>query len=692
MTFKKRVNKVKAALGWTEKKAFTKDETATLIEKYNEEEGADFAADMKAAQEAEAKAAQLDEAAKALAELSAKTDNDNTNTNGDETPKGEKKPDGEETPKGEEKPAGKEQPKGEEKPVDVAASITKLGQEMASMKSQLADKDKKIETLSRSLEDDKPKNETMKIEGFQLAHTPDFAFGIKNDLFSTKKRWNKIAVNQLIAKNSIPSEADEEAFKAEVSKYGAKISARYAELKSNNMLDPEKLMASTTVTFNNVDGAADAYITRRMDGLIAQILMIKKIDLFPTRYGIQDMEVIDNMLFDEVLQPWQAGKIFKGGVEIQPETGHVDDVSIKLQFEPLVEIERKYNGYLNTDGSDAIKYGLIEWFTLGIMKQAIKEQIKCIVKGLYVKPETGVAGKAINSSTGALWQFIRYAHQYKMKLIDASAYASYTSATMYDTVTAFVGAVNDVLGDDELENYTLILNAKHKKWWIQGVRADLGKDTDFAKGTGLNTVPDFDIPVYWMPAVGDVKWMFMLEAGNVQNLENKPGEMLALKFGEDFENVTVRSRSKKGLSAAFVGKRFITKALLDANNYENQRIFMNKPYVALDADATTATATTSNFWFVTIANAAATAFTDITDAVEGQPYIIECGSLTNATAIAKANKFANLTAAWTPTAVGDYLMVVINNAGTAFRELERCVGGVRSVNSATQPTLPEARS
>lgn len=692
MSFKERVNKVKAGLGWTDKKAFTPEETNTFIAKYNEEADADFVADMKAAQEAETKAAQLDEAAAALAQLSASTDNADTDTNGDEALKGKEKPAGEKQPKGEEEPKGKEKPKDEEKPVDVAASITKLGQEMASMKSNLAEKDKKIETLSKTLEDDNPKRGTMKIEGFALTHTDKYAFGIENPMFSTEKRWNKITVNPLLGKSTMPTEADEKAFKAEVSAFGTRLSERYAALKENNMLNPEKLMASTSVTFNNIDGAGNAYITRRMDGLIAQIIMIKKITLFPTRYNVQDMEVIDNMLFDEVLQPWQAGKIFKGGVEIQPETGHVDDVSIKLQFEPLVEIERKYNGYLNTDGSDAIKWGLIEWFTLGLLKQAINDLNKCIVKGLAVKPETGVAGKAINSSTGALWQFIRYAHQYKLKLMDSSSLASYTNSTMYDTVKAFVSAVNDAMGDDELENYTLVLNNKHKMWWIEDVRDALGKDTDFAKGDGLNIVPDFDIPIYWMPAEGDLPWMFMLEVGNVQNLENKPGEMLALKFEEDFENVTVRSRSKKGISAAFVGKKFTTKAALDANSYANQRIFMNKPYVALLADATACVATSAHFWFTTIANNGATAITDITDAVEGQPYIIECGSLTNATTIAKAGKFANLTAAWTPTAVGDYLMVVINNAGTAFRELERCVAGVRTVNSLTQPTLPEARS
>jgi hypothetical protein len=687
MTFSEKVQKTLANLGWDKlKKAFTKEETSTFVAKYSDDHESDFGTDLKAAQDAEAQAKAdkeaLDAAQAALQTITANSDDNNdgtqtiTNDNADSNI--------------DDVSANADANNNQD--VDVAAAIKKLGETNAELTKELATAKKDITTLSGKLENDDPKKVTMNLEGFSQVHTATHAFGINAPMFSVEKRWNKIAVNPLWGKTTLPTEEDEAAFKAEVNSYGKKLSARFATLKENNMLNAEQLLASTTVTFNNVDGAADAWITRRMDGLIAQILQIKKIDLFPTRYGIQDMEVIDNVLFDEVLQPWQAGKTFKGGVEIQPETGHVDDGTIKLQFEPMVEIERKYDGYLNTDASDPIKWGLIEWFTRGILLQAIKDQTRCTVKGLFVKPETDVPGKAINTSTGALFNLIRLAHQYKMKLVDDATYSTYDNTTMYATVTAFLSAINDVLGDDELENYVLVLNSKHKMWWIQGVRDELGKDTDFAKGDGLNTIPDFDIPIYWMPAMGNLTWMFLEEPGNIQSLENKPGEMLALKFGEDFENVTVRSRFKKGISPAFVGKKFATKALLDANNYVNQRIFMNKPAITLAADATTATATTANFWFVTAANTAATAITDITSAVEGQPYIIECGSLTNATTIAKADKFVNLTAAWTPTAVGDYLMVVINNAGTAFRELERCVGGVRTVNSATQPTLPEARS
>jgi len=86
--------------------------------------------------------------------------------------------------------------------------------------------------------------------------------------------------------------------------------------------------------------------------------------------------------------------------------------------------------------------------------------------------------------------------------------------------------------------------------------------------------------------------------------------------------------------------------------------------------------------FQSIANAAATSFLAFTDAIQGVLYTLACGSLTNATAVAKAAKFANITAAWTPAAVGDYLKVIYDPTANVFWEYSRKVNGVITVNTA----------
>lgn len=669
-TFKEKLQAVLSALGFNVGAKVAKEDMDKVVTKYSELHNSDFYADMKADQEQAQKAAALDAAMAVLAEMTSE-DNAEGDDNTEET---------EASAKG-------------GKTVDLAQAIKDLATKNATLEKGNKDLAEKVETLSKTIENDNPKKIGMKVEGFALTHTDKYAFGIEHEMFDAAKRWNKITINPKVATLESPSEEDEKAFQKEVNAFSKRLASRYAFLKENNLLDPQKLMVASTMDISEVGTTlGNYYVVRRTDALIARLLMIPNIyDFFPRRYGVQDMDVINNVLVGEVSQAWQKGKVFKGAIEVKPEMGHVDDVSIKLQFEPLVDIERNYLGYKNTEGSDAIKFGMIEYYAMVVLEKALIEQNKRKVMGCYVKPETDKPGLAINGSTGIIFTLIRYFHQYKMQLFADAAFETYDSTDYLDTVLALLAEFAEKIGDDSIEDYTLVLNKKHKPWWVQNIRTKYGKDSDFA-GPKSGFVPDYDLPIYWLPAMGDNKFMILCKAGNIQCLENIPGEMTALKFETDFEDVLVRSRFKEGTSAAFVGKKFATPAALLANNYEHQQIFMNKPSVKLVDDSVTLDAT-KGFWFESILNTTAgKKYLDITGAKKGQVYIIECGEATKPQSIDKANKFANLTAAWTPTAVGDYIMVILNDAGDAFRELERCVGGVRSVNALVQPTLPEARS
>lgn len=671
-TFREKLMAVLVVLGFVEKQktsSMTKEDMDKVVASYNETHKSDFFADMKADQEQAQKAANLDAAMAMLAAMTSEEQPEVVTTDKTDTPEKESKT------------------------VDLAQAIKDLATKNSNLEKVNKENSDKIEKLSKTVESDKPKNATMKVEGFALTHTDKFAFGIEHPMFDAAKRWNKITINPKVATLESPSEEDEKAFQKEVNAFSKRLSARYAFLKENNLLNAERLMAASTMDISEVGTAlGNYYVVRRTDALIARLLSIPNIyDFFPRRYGIQDMEVINNVLVGEVSQAWQKGKVFKGSIEVKPEMGHVDDASIKLQFEPLVDIERNYLGYKNTEGSDAIKYGMIEYYAMVVLEKALNEQNKRKVMGCYVKPETDKPGPAINSSTGVIFTLIRYAHQLKMQLFSDAAYSTYDSTDFLDTVLALLAEFSEVIGEDEMDQFTLLMNKKHKPWWIKNVRSVYGKDSDFV-GPKSSVVPDFDIPIYWLPAMGKNKFMILAKPGNVQCLEFLPGEMMNLKFETDFEDVLARARWKEGTSAAFVGKKFATAAALAANAFELQQIFMNKPSVKLINDSITLDAT-NGFWFESIANTTAgKKILDVVGAKKGQVYIIECGSVSNPQSIDKASKFADLTAAWTPSAVGDYLMVILNDAGDKYRELERCMAGARTVNALVQPTLPEARS
>lgn len=573
----------------------------------------------------------------------------------------------------------------------VAAIIGKLDK-TTELNKELR---QKIDKMAKNAAPDKPMTVvSRKISAFGAgAHTKTHLFGIEHPMFSISNRWNQITANPAVAKLSDPTRDEARSFERETRDYGSTLARRYKHLQENNLL---KTSTSFSNDLSGLSGAnlGDQYVTLRQDALIARILEIPTAyDIFPRRYGVQDRELMTIAYFEELSQAYQPGHVFKGGMKLQPEMGYVDDAMFKTEFGPMKEIERQYIGYLNTDGSDPIKWSMIEWQLLNMYKVLVNEQNTRVIRGCYVKPETGVAGSYLNAGTGLLYTLQRYYHENKLLPHSDAVYNDYTEATMLDAVNAFLDDVIQVLDEDEsLDDKFIYLNKRHQSWWIKSIRAKFGQDTDFT-GTDSykDVVPDYGIRIKWLPSLGTQnKLMFIQQHGNFQALEFVPGEMLAVDFDKAMELLHVWSTWKEGFSAFIVGKPHADLAALKANNYSMQTIFMNKPATLLAADAATADAT-KNYWFETTENTKATAITDIANAKKGVVYVIETGSETNASTIAKAGKFADITAAWTPTTVGDYIMVVLKS-NDKFLELERRVAGVRTINQSAQPNIIGGRA
>lgn len=523
-----------------------------------------------------------------------------------------------------------------------------------------------------------------------------FLFGIEHEFFSMDKPWNRFTANptsdQRLGDKKIAA-----SFGAEVEAYSSSLAERYSYLQSHNQLNPEKLAAGEFATdYSQVTGmkGGDQYLIRRQDAIIARVLSIRQLtQYFPVRYGIQDRDVIFNAFFGEVSQAYQVGEVYKGDMEIEPEMGYVDDAMIKMKFGPMKELERMYIGYLNREGSDPIKWSMIEYAIMGSLENAQREQNMRRMRGLYVKPETGVAGSYFNAGTGVLYTLIRLHHEHKLLLTDNVAYRTYDDANMLETVQEFYKEILAKVSEDmSLDQHVMYLNENHKQWWIQNVREAYGQQQDFTgPNSYLNIIPDSstNMRIIWLPYLGQLPFMMMQVPGNIQFLENLPGEMLAMQTEMQMEMVRGWSTWKEGCSPAFVGRNFSSADKLKENDYLWQQIFLNKPSVTLDADATTADAS-KGFWFISGTNTGEKKLTAINKAKKGVAYIVECGNKTNVTGIDKAGSFDSISEAWTPTAVGDYIMVMLNSQNK-FIELERCIGGVRKVNKTAQPNVPGAR-
>jgi hypothetical protein len=577
-------------------------------------------------------------------------------------------------------------------------------QENATMQSILASIqgiDTKITELAAKPAVDTPiatvAGKPISINGF--GNTAEYLFGVEHELFSMKKRWNQIAANPgMYAAMTAPDEESEgRAFRQAARSYAHSLASRYAYLQQNHMLDIKLLESGEYSTnFANLDnaGLGDQFVIRRQDALIARVLKKRLLtDFFPVRYGIQDRDILFNAFFDEVSQAYQAGEVYKGGMKLENEMGYVDDAMVKLKFGPMKELERIYIGYLNRDGSDPIKWSMIEYCLLNQLEQMQVEQNKRRMRGIYVKPEAGVAGSYLNAGTGVLYTLLRYVHDYSIKPHDDAdhSYRAYTNATMLTAIKAFVSDVLSTLSEDEdLDGRVLYLNGAHKTWYLENVREKYGKDIDFSgPNSYANVLPDTDLPIIWLPYLGQLPFMMIQQPGNIQFIENIPGEMMNVKMEEQMEMVRAWAVWKEGTGAAFTGRKFNSKEDMDKNAYEWQQIFTNIWAGSIAANATTADAA-KGFWLITGKNTQSTALTDITGAKEGVAYCIEIGDIDNATSIAKSGKFANITKAFSPSKVGDYIMVILRKDGN-FAELERREAGVRTINTELQPNVPGGR-
>ena len=553
-----------------------------------------------------------------------------------------------------------------------------------------------FQALAKKPEEDKPAQtitvSPVSINGF--GNTPKYLFGVEHPMFSMKDRWNQIAANPRAAAAlpEVDEQVDGVAFYKAAYGFAKSLKARYQYLQENKLLDAPALAAGKYATnYEGVDkaGVGDQFIVLRQDALIARVLQLRDMtQYFPVAYGYQDRGLVFNAFFDEVSQAYQTGEVFKGGMKIENHMGYVDDAMIKMEWGPMKELERKYIGYLNKEGSDPIKWTMIEYQLLNTLTTAQVEQNKRRMRGIYVKPEAGVAGSYLNAGTGILYTLLRYVHQYDIKPHVDEDYRSYTQTTMLAAVQEFLADVRSTVTEDmDIDQHVIYLNKNHQGWWIKNVRTTYGKDTDFNGPMGaLNVVPDTTTHIIWLPYLGQLPFMMLHQPGNLQFLEYIPGEMLAMKMQEQMEQVRAWSTWKEGCSASFTGRRFDSRDAMDKNAYEWQQIFINL-FAATIKDKVDGN---DGFWQVTGATTTADTITDIVNAKNGVAYCIEAGVAEHLPKIAKSGKFANISDAFTATKVGDYIMVIIGNDGN-FRELERCVGGKRTINKELQPNVPGGR-
>lgn len=549
-----------------------------------------------------------------------------------------------------------------------------LAQILASvkeLKGEVATANATIEKLSKQGAEVTPVATVAAPPSVTGMHTKEYAFGIQNPFFAASRRYNSILINGRIDGN--PSADDRMAFKADAISYSEKLFERYRELRASGKLNLLKQAKVDISQLSSDTEIGTRQFTIRQDMVIARIVSYPSLaGLFNTVSNVQSGQVITNVLFDEVSQAYQSGEVYKGNVDFQPEKAIVDKAMAKVRFEDMSTLETAYLNYLNHEGSDPVKWTLLEWLILSLAEKINSERIERSIRGCYVKPVKGESGPAILGSTGVIYRILSLYDSNKALPFDDEELAGYDASNIGDVFQFFAKKIS-IRRPNDFKRFVIYANAAHQPMYMEWYSNKYGKNTDYT-GT-KDVVPNYNMAIRWVPAMGDLKLIFATIPGNIELLQNVPGEEYKTMFERHLEEVIAYSYWMEGSSVGFAGRHFKSKADLKANKAREQYLFFNLPSITAAADATTvdtegAELEDLGFLIRTSANTKATVLTDIVNAKVGVVYRIECGDLTNATKIEKSGKFSEVEA-WTPAAVGDYIYVHYDATKGKFFEVSR---------------------
>lgn len=495
-------------------------------------------------------------------------------------------------------------------------------------------------------------------------HSATHLFGVDHPLYARSEWFNEVHATRVPTAVSLGNKETEE-FSKVFNNYAESFASRVSFLQKNGLL-------GASVDYTGFDDTkwGEEFIVRRQDALISYLRDLPSVSkIFPIRYGVQNKMVMTNSFLTDFSQAYQSGEIWKGAFTPEPETAKVDDAMFKHKFENLKTLEKEYIGYLNREGSDPMKWSFVEWLLMETLRKLHNEQEVRRISGYRIDPTTGTAGHHMFAADGIERAIERYEADFKV--LPFEDLKLYTSSTILAYVKSFIEYVNLLV--PSLRGYSLYMNEKHIPWYMAAYRTAYGTHLDFKGAEGLK-VMDFDIDsIIAVPNMGTSQKMWITIPKNIELYENVAGEMSKFYLERRLEALMVASWWKEGSGAYKSGRKYANKAAAVVAARKYQYIFTNDPFKQLADDATTCDANDYRV-FKTLDNTNATAITDITNAVEGVVYHIICGGVaTNASTIAKANKFSELSAAWIPTAIGDYLKVYYNATTSKFIEVENVI-------------------
>lgn len=427
--------------------------------------------------------------------------------------------------------------------------------------------------------------------------------------------------------------------------------------------------------------------TEKIQSFVSEMPSLSKI--FKTQSNLQDQAVIPNIFSTEISQAHNPSsdfiKIVKGSFKFEAEIIRMFDVKVVHMFEDMKEVEKTWIGWVNREGSQSIKWSLLEYLQIEISKRTHNEREIRRVKGVFKTPVKDQPGNFINASDGLLKRIKVWISEFKIKTFVvghpvAGSMVNYIRdlASRIPEHIRMTGVIECYMSTDMFTTY------------LQNYELLYGQNMDY-KG-GIYYVKDYDqVKIVPIPGMAPSNRVIFTFKDNFFIAEDKPGEYFDYNFEQEDWKLKMWSDSKESIWAQAVGRKYASAAEMP-DNYENQLIWCNdvdEPidlFIEMAADDTTPSAI-NHTSLVSVANTQATAITDILDVAVGQTVRLKCGNATNAPTIAASGKFSLLTAAWNPS-VGDIITLQKRSDGK-FIELARHTAVSQAIVIAADDTSPD---
>lgn len=191
--------------------------------------------------------------------------------------------------------------------------------------------------------------------------------------------------------------------------------------------------------------------------------------------GVQDEFVMTEMMFDELIQPYQKAWTPKGNAIFKPEILKVRPIKVDFTFEPK-SLEAQWIGYLKTNGSSPTEFPFVAFVYQKMMEKVGRELSNVTINGVYAAPTAGTAGAAAASMNGLLKVVTDAITATKIVPIATGAV---NATNVRDKVEQMVDALPV---DHRNQELAMLISPTLARLYFRRNRADFGGNIDYVSG------------------------------------------------------------------------------------------------------------------------------------------------------------------------------------------------------------------